>query len=89
MSLNPDNVLIGLILILPGLYLFWYANEHPAFFEERRWEKWGIWGGADSAFAGAIFELVHRLGGPSAVRRSFKIIAIICLGVGLWAVVSP
>ena len=89
MSVNYENVVIGLILIIPAPYLFWYANGHPSFFEEHRWDKWDLFRSPHLAFPWLMFWLAYRWGGPGAARRSLKILAVVCLGVGLWAAFSP
>jgi len=90
MRQNYDNFVIALILIVPGLYLVWYATAHPAFFEQRRWEKWRVGPSVlGYAFlAGAVLRFIFRCGGLSAVRWSLQIFGIACLGVGIWAAFS-
>ena len=79
---DHTNLFIGLILILPGIYLLWYANGHTDFFRERRWEKWV---NRQSALLNLLFRVVYRTGGINSVRYSFRLFALICIGVGIWS----
>ena len=81
MGTRFENLSIGLLLILPGLYLLWYAAGHPEFYRERRWEKW-----SNRAYILALlFGLLNRMGGPAAVKRAFQIFALTCIAMGIWA----
>lgn len=77
------NLFIALILILPGTYLLWYANGHVVFYQERRWEKWKPW--TRAYFLGILFNRISRYGGSNSVRHSFRLFAILCIAMGLWA----
>ena len=81
MAKEPTSVVIGLILTLPGIYLFWYANGHPDFYNEKRWEKWH----GRAYLLGMLFNLVCRYGGINSVKLSFRLFALICVGTGIWA----
>ena len=77
------HLVIALILVLPGLYLLWYATGHDDFYRERRWEKWKPY--ARAYFLGMLFSLISRYGGSNSVRHSFRLFAIARIGVGVWA----
>jgi hypothetical protein len=74
------NVFLGLILILPGIYLLWYANGHADFYRERRWEKWH----GRAYLLSIFFSLICRFGGIDSVKHSFRLFALTCIGVGIW-----
>jgi hypothetical protein len=78
---DHTNLLIGLILIFPGIYLLWYANGHADFYRDRRWEKWH----GRAYLLSMFFSLVCRYGGIDAVRHGFRLFAVICIVVGIWA----
>ena len=84
MSDSSTNIGIGLLLILPGLYLLWYAHGHPDFYREKRWEKWH----GRAAILGALFSLICRFGGAASVKRAFQLFALLSIGVGVWAASS-
>jgi hypothetical protein len=83
MSDAVHSLAIGVILILPGLYLLWFANEHPEFYHERRWEKWTS---RYSILLGLIFRIICRYAGLKAVKHAFRIFAVLCIGMGIWAI---
>jgi len=82
MNKDYTDLFVGLILILPGTYLLWYANGHPDFYRERRWEKWN----GRAYLLSILFSLVCRYRGNDGVKQSFRLFAITCIVVGIWAV---
>ncbi|MDI1320664.1 MAG: hypothetical protein PSW75_10805 [bacterium] len=84
MNGNTFNLLLGLTLILLGSFMLWYANAHPDFYTERRWERWR-W---RAALLGLLFRLIFRIGGSESVRWAFRLFALICIGVGIWAMIA-
>ena len=84
METGSENLVIGLILLIPGLYLLWYALGHEEFFREKRWEKWqSIYFGARPL--GILFSILSRHRGVRFVKQSFVAFALICIVTGLWA----
>ncbi len=71
----------GLVLILPGLYLLWYAHGHADFYREKRWENWQ----GRAALVGLIIRVVFSWWGYQGVRLCFQLFALACIGVGVWA----
>jgi hypothetical protein len=84
MNKDYTNLFIGLLLILPGIYLFWYAIGHPDFYREKRWEKWH----GRAYLLSLFFSLICRYGGIETVRRSFLGFSILCIGIGAWATLA-
>lgn len=81
LQVSPD-IGIGILVVLPGIWLLWYANGHPEFYREKRWEKWH----GRAALLGMLFSLVSRFGGTEGVKLAFRIFAIFCIAVGIWAI---
>ena len=92
---NYQNLLIGILVMLPGIYLLWFARTHPSFFEQRAWEKWRglpidpLSYGTYSIPVGWILRLIFRCGGLNAVKWSLQLFGVACIGIGLWAAFSP
>ena len=84
MADSAENFLIGLILILPGIYLLWYAQGHPDFYREKRWEKWR----GRAYLLGLLFRLICRYGGTDSVKWAFQLFAALCISIGIWAASS-
>lgn len=77
------SLAIGVMVILPGLYLLWFAHEHPEFYHDRRWEKWTL---NRAYLLGLIFKLICRYGGIKAVKYAFLLFAVLCIGTGIWVI---
>jgi hypothetical protein len=81
---HADNIIIGLILLNPGIYLLWYASGHPNFYRDKRWENWSWFTRARGV--GLLLTFIYRYGGAIAVKRSLQVFAVVCIGVWTWAI---
>lgn len=79
---DHTDLAIGLILIGPGVYLLWYANGHEQFYQEQRWKKWR----GRAYLISIFFDLIFRYGGIGAVKRGFRLFALACIAIGIWAI---
>ncbi len=81
--------MIGLILLIPGIYLLWFAYGREEFFREKRWENWKsrlILTHLLGPYL--LLSFLYRFGGARLVKCSFVTLALICIATGLWAMTA-
>jgi hypothetical protein len=79
-----DFWFVPALLLVPGLYLLWFAIQRKEFF---RYELWRRWTGRAGLVA-LMLELPNRYGGPRCARFTLSLIACTIIFLGTWISLS-
>lgn len=68
------------LLLLPGIYLLWFAIQKKEFFRQELWRRW-------TGRAGLIAAMLHfpnRFGGPNCARFTLGLLACTVIFLATW-----
>ena len=72
--------MIPALLLIPGIYLLWFAVKKKEFFRLEIWRRWT----GRAGLVALLLDYPNRLCGPSGARVTLALVACTIIFLGAW-----